>query len=317
MLSERRRHLPEKGNGGCTADMKNNREMKVNANIGPAFGRSIRTGAALLMFAAVLIAAAVFSHTVPAQAASDRGRSRFSSVYTRVIAQLPEDQREAAENALVESTFKDADAEEPDSDEEVPAAEDMTEDSEPADGGEEVQPDTPDESAGEDAKKAPAEAADDDSQKKNGKKYTKKELRLMAATIFAEANSLSFEAKVAVGNVILNRARDTGEWGHVSTVKEVVYDRNWGIVQFASIVGNPSPVDRAEEIYDNLESYKGRWQYDCMVDCIKAARAAFDGVKTVPDHFMYFNSHLQTSREKCLNAGREFVILDKHIYFEF
>lgn len=122
-------------------------------------------------------------------------------------------------------------------------------------------------------------------------------------------------ARIAVANVILNRARDKKNWGHVSTIYEVIYDQKWG-VQFSPINGSPSSLDKAMEIYDNLEDYKGDWKYDQMINCISSAKKAFSGEKSVPDNFMYFNGSIESSKEKCEENGRDYIIYDHHIYFE-
>ena len=57
------------------------------------------------------------------------------------------------------------------------------------------------------------------------------------------------------------------------------------------------------------------WQLRYMRACKEAALAALAGYKTIPDNFMYFNSHMVDSRVKCQDNGREFSLLDRHIYF--
>ncbi|MCR5330246.1 MAG: cell wall hydrolase [Lachnospiraceae bacterium] len=152
--------------------------------------------------------------------------------------------------------------------------------------------------------------------KKNG--FTKKELKLVASLIYCEANSMCFEAKVAVANVVLNRMNNTDPnvWGHCNTIYDVIYDRRWG-VQFSPTAGDPSSMDKAMALYSGLDSAKyENWQIRAMNSCIEAAKAALAGYKAVPDTFMYFNSHLVASREKCQNQGRPFAIIERHIYYK-
>ena len=144
--------------------------------------------------------------------------------------------------------------------------------------------------------------------------YTSDELRLMSGIIYCEAGNMSDEARIAVANVIINRANDTADWGHVSTIKEVIYDDYWG-VQFSPTKGNPSSFDKAMDIYDHLEDYEGKWQYRQMMDSISSAKKAFCGEKTIPDSFMFFNSHISSSKEKCESKGKTYKIIDSHIYF--
>jgi len=144
--------------------------------------------------------------------------------------------------------------------------------------------------------------------------YTAAELRLMSSIIYCEAGNMSDEARIAVANVIINRMNDTSDWGHVSTIKEVIYDDYWG-VQFSPTKGNPSSLDKAMDIYDNLADYEGKWQYTQMINSISSAKKAFCGEKTVPDSYMFFNSHISSSKEKCEAKGKSYKIIDSHIYF--
>ncbi|MBO4510835.1 MAG: cell wall hydrolase [Lachnospiraceae bacterium] len=145
--------------------------------------------------------------------------------------------------------------------------------------------------------------------------YTEAELRLMSGIIYCEAGSMSEPARIAVANVIINRANSKTDWGHVNTIKEVIYDQKWG-VQFSPIKGSPSSLDQAMDIYDHLEDYKGNWKYDQMQNCITAAKKAFSGEKAIPDTFMYFNGSIESSKKKCEEKGRNYLIIDHHIYFE-
>lgn len=144
--------------------------------------------------------------------------------------------------------------------------------------------------------------------------YTKEDLRLLSALIFCEANGMSFEAQVGVGNVVLNRVRSS-EWGHVNTIKEVIYDRKWG-VQFSPTSGNPSYMDKTLKIYDSMDPSKFKaWEVPTMEKCIEAAKAVLRGLKTVPDSYIYFNSHMQTTPPKCERNGWSYTIINGHIYY--
>ena len=156
---------------------------------------------------------------------------------------------------------------------------------------------------------------DGTSYKDNG--FTKKDLKYMSSIIYCETGSMSFAAKVAVANVVLNRMRNcnANEWGHVNTVYDVIYDRRWG-VQFSPAAGNPSSMDKALALYSGMDEGDFKdWQISDMTECIRAAKAALAGYKTIPDEFMYFNGYIERSRNKCLANGWEFSIMEKHIYF--
>ena len=144
--------------------------------------------------------------------------------------------------------------------------------------------------------------------------YTSKDLRLMSAIIYCEAGSMSEPARIAVANVIINRINDKKSWGHVSTVEEVIYDQKWG-VQFTPILGNPSSMDKALAIYDDLDGSEEKWKYKQMRNCISSAKKAFAGEKAVPDSYLYFNGAIESTKAKCEKNGKSYKIIDHHIYF--
>ncbi len=151
------------------------------------------------------------------------------------------------------------------------------------------------------------------------KNFTKKDLRLMSAIIYAEANGMGFDAKVAVGNVVLNRMNDglDGEekygYGYVTTVEEVIYDHKWGY-QFSPV--KDGSMEKALKIYDSMDPDKWKdWQIRAMNECKEAAKAALGGWKTVPDSYLYFNSHLESQSRTCLENGWSFSIIERHIYY--
>ncbi|MBO7634202.1 MAG: cell wall hydrolase [Lachnospiraceae bacterium] len=145
------------------------------------------------------------------------------------------------------------------------------------------------------------------------KNFTKAELRLMSAIIYAEANGMGFDAKVAVGNVVLNRMNDQDKYGYVSTIEEVIYDHKWGY-QFSPV--KDGSMAKALKLYDSMDPDKYKdWQITAMTACKEAAKAALSGWKTVPDDFKYFNSHLTTQSKACMEKGWSFVIIEKHIYY--
>jgi spore germination cell wall hydrolase CwlJ-like protein len=145
------------------------------------------------------------------------------------------------------------------------------------------------------------------------KNFSKAELRLMSAIIYAEANGMGFDAKVAVGNVVLNRMNDQDKYGYVSTIEEVIYDHKWGY-QFSPV--KDGSLAKALKLYDSMDPDKYKdWQITAMTACKEAAKAALSGWKTVPDDFKYFNSHLTTQSKTCMENGWSFVIIEKHIYY--
>lgn len=143
--------------------------------------------------------------------------------------------------------------------------------------------------------------------------FKKTDLKYLSCIIYCEANSMCKEAKMAVGNVILNRMNEDGDWAHVTTIKEVIYDRKWG-VQF-SPTANGS-MERALKIYKNLGTDSNKeWENECMNNCIEAAKEVMKGTEVVPQYFLYFNGYVDKSLKKCRDAGKNFKIIEGHIYF--
>jgi N-acetylmuramoyl-L-alanine amidase len=99
------------------------------------------------------------------------------------------------------------------------------------------------------------------------KKYTDSELRLLSAIIFCEAGGESYNGKLAVGIVVMNRKRSNL---YPNTVKDVIYQK----YQF-SPVRNGS-LKRALAEYDN-----GKFTSQNEKECIKAAKAALSGEKYI------------------------------------
>jgi spore germination cell wall hydrolase CwlJ-like protein len=98
-------------------------------------------------------------------------------------------------------------------------------------------------------------------------KYTKAELRLLSALIYCEAQGESYNGKLAVGIVVLNRVRSDR---YPDTVKNVIYQK----YQFSPTTNGT--LKRALAEYD-----KGRFTSSSEKDCIKAAKAALNGTKSI------------------------------------
>lgn len=111
----------------------------------------------------------------------------------------------------------------------------------------------------EDAEKAAAKKAE--------VQYTKSELRLLSALVFCEAQGESYNGKLAVAIVVMNRVRSSR---YPDTVKDVIYQK----YQF-SPVRNGS-LKRALAEYD-----AGRFNSTAEKACVKAAKAALSGEKDI------------------------------------
>ncbi len=99
--------------------------------------------------------------------------------------------------------------------------------------------------------------------KDNKKKYTKSELRLMSAIINCEAGGESYQGKLAVGIVIMNRMDSKA---FPNTLRGVVYQRG----QFSPVRNGMLNKKLAQ--YDAGKTNNKQWK-----DCIKAAKAVLEG----------------------------------------
>lgn len=96
---------------------------------------------------------------------------------------------------------------------------------------------------------------------------TETDLRLLSTLIYCESSGESYQGKLAVGIVVMNRTQSNS---FPSTVKGVIYQSS----QF-SPVANGS-LDKALTEYDN-----GTFTSSTEKDCIKAAEAALNGTKSI------------------------------------
>lgn len=121
----------------------------------------------------------------------------------------------------------------------------------------------------EDTKKTEKTAAKEKKQEEEeaGRKYTKAELRLLSALIYCEAGSESYNGKLAVGIVVMNRVRSSR---FPNTVKDVIYQK----FQFSP--ARNGTLKKALERYDN-----GKFTSEMELECIKAAKAALSGTTTL------------------------------------
>lgn len=151
--------------------------------------------------------------------------------------------------------------------------------------------------------------------------YTKEELMYLACIIYCEAGDQDFTGKVAVANVVMNRAKSK-EFDHVTTIKEVIYDcARWGR-QFspAYIKVNGKWTTKGSKLEKVLQMYKTGvyekdWQERQMKACINAADAALRGKYVLKGDYLYFNMNISTSKSKCEKNGQSYQIHGCHIFF--
>ncbi len=103
--------------------------------------------------------------------------------------------------------------------------------------------------------------------KKETVNYTKAELRLLSALIYSEANAESYNGKLAVAIVVMNRVRSGA---FPDSVKEVIYQK----YQFGPVSNGSLSKQLAE--YD-----AGRYTNSYELECIKAAKEALNGTKNI------------------------------------
>ena len=151
--------------------------------------------------------------------------------------------------------------------------------------------------------------------------YSDEDFKYLACVIYCETEPLGYEARVALGNIVLNRVNSTTDWGHVNTIKDVIYDTKWGR-QFDCTSGKVSMMDRAYPIFDavlagNTGAFKD-WQIKGMTECIEAAKDVMCGMKTVPDSFVFCRGgkYIETDKATCIAKGRCYRIIESHIYYE-
>lgn len=124
-------------------------------------------------------------------------------------------------------------------------------------------------------------------------KYTDSELRLLSALIYCEAQGESYNGKLAVGIVVMNRVKSNR---YPDTLKGVVYQR----YQFSPVTNGS--LENALEEYDD-----GHFNSVQEKACIKAARAALSGTTEIiiKDKTVDFSKYLSFS---CSLRGATFEI---------
>lgn len=156
--------------------------------------------------------------------------------------------------------------------------------------------------------------------KKWSKEYNKEDLKYMSCIIYCEARNMNFDARAAVGNTVLNRLYDNGEWKHLygTSIKRVIYDTGpdgkWWGVQFSPT--KDGAMKKALVVYENLDKGTNRsWDEEDMKSAIEVAKAVLKGYKSIPDDFMYFNGYVKTQPGTCEKNGWDYIIYERHVYY--
>lgn len=99
------------------------------------------------------------------------------------------------------------------------------------------------------------------------KSYTKKELKMMSAIIYCEAGNQSKAGKTAVGIVVMNRKKSDDFPNSIEGVLKQRY-------QFTPV--------RTGKWQKEMKKYsQGKYEKGVRAKCVKAAKAALEGEKTV------------------------------------
>ncbi|MCC5910903.1 MAG: cell wall hydrolase [Clostridiaceae bacterium] len=99
------------------------------------------------------------------------------------------------------------------------------------------------------------------------------EVYWLSRIIHAEAQGEPYQGKVAVGNVVLNRVKDSN---FPNSIYGVVFDRQHGYTQFSPVIDG--------SIYNTPHA-----------DSVKAAREALDGVRPVGEALYFLNPRKATN----------------------
>lgn len=116
-------------------------------------------------------------------------------------------------------------------------------------------------------KKAEAKTTETKKTAKEEVKYSEADLRLLSALIYSEANGESYNGKLAVAIVVMNRKKSGSFPG---SVKGVIYQK----YQFGPVTNGS--LNRALAEYDN-----GKFTSTLEKECIKAAKEALSGTNDI------------------------------------
>lgn len=127
--------------------------------------------------------------------------------------------------------------------------------------------------------------------------YTREELKLLACLVHAEAGNQSYEGKLAVANIVLNRVKSKK---YPDTIKEVIYQPG----QFS--VANSGSLAKQLKNYDNYSSKS-------QLLTLKAAKAALSGANNIGSR-LYFHSY-KSALKKGYDQKKNCVKLEDHLFW--
>lgn len=130
-----------------------------------------------------------------------------------------------------------------------------------------------------------------------GVSYSADELKLLACLVHAESGNQSYEGKLAVANVVLNRVK-SGKYPN--SIKSVIYQKG----QFT--VASSGSLAKQLAKYENYSTQS-------QLLTIKAAKAALSGANNIGSR-LYFNGYKSAAR-KGYNKKPNSVKLEDHLFW--
>lgn len=127
--------------------------------------------------------------------------------------------------------------------------------------------------------------------------YTEQDLKLLACLVHSEAGTQSYEGKLAVANVVLNRMKSSK---YPETMKAVIYQPG----QFT--VAKSGSLQKQLDNYHNYNSKSQKLS-------IKAAKDALEGANNIGSR-LYFHSY-KAAKKKGYDTKSNCVKLDDHLFW--
>ena len=127
--------------------------------------------------------------------------------------------------------------------------------------------------------------------------YTQEELKLLACLVHAEAGDQSYEGKLAVANVVLNRVKSRK---YANTIEAVIYQPG----QFT--VARSGSLDKQLDRYENYST-------NSQLLTIKAAKAALSGANNIGSR-LYFNTY-ESAVNKGYDQKKNSVKIEDHLFW--
>jgi uncharacterized protein YgiM (DUF1202 family) len=127
--------------------------------------------------------------------------------------------------------------------------------------------------------------------------YTADELKLLSCLVHAEAGNQSYEGKLAVANIVLNRVKSSK---YPNTIKAVIYQPG----QFS--VAKSGSLQKQLDIYDNYKSESQKLS-------IKAAKMALEGANNIGSR-LYFHSYKAAVKKGYQNKSN-CVKIEDHLFW--